>query len=128
MLDIDDVETYTLLLQVCQRYHLDPSSSLAAEDFFRELLAQYSGSADTASVVQWLDKQVPYHFPAIKERPRWLQNPEWPFMGAKPMIFAGQIDVTKSSQKGALNVFHDDTSLYVFVGHKIPPVVIVQQL
>ncbi len=43
------------------------------------------------------------------------------------MIFAGQIDLSTQGEGIVSELYHDDTSLYVFVGRKTPPVVIVQQ-
>jgi hypothetical protein len=80
---------------------------------------------DDTNVVAWLESSIPQHFLALRKRPEWLQNPEWPFADGKPMIFVGQIDLPKAD---APNVFHDDTSLYVFVGAKTRPEVVIQQL
>src|SRR5690242_6333968 len=122
-LDFDNIETYTLLLQACKPYKVDPSSSLEAEEFFRQLLHKYEGDLDTTSVLAWLNTQLAQHFIALGERPRWIQGAAWAYDEyGRPMVFAGQIDLQATP-----TVFHDDTSLYIFVGRKVPPVVVMQQ-
>jgi hypothetical protein len=125
-LSFDNEAIYCLLVDVCQAYGIYPSASLESEDFFRELLTHYPGEPDLTNLTSWLEEQIPKHFVAVGERPKWIQEPEWPIVHGEPMIFAGQIDL--STQGGIVSeLYHDDTSLYVFVGRKTPPVVIVQQ-
>jgi hypothetical protein len=126
MLDFDDLNTYLVLVSVAQKHGVDPSSSLEAEAFFRELLQQYPGSVDDdEEIVRWLDEQIQRHFLSFGSRPAWIQAPEWPFTNGMPMVFAGQIDI--SVKDLPFPFFHDDTSLYVFVGTKVVPVVVIQQ-
>ena len=127
MLDYDDQETYILLLQACKRFGVDPSMSVESENFFRKLLAQYHGEASHGSILAWLDQQIAQHFLALNDRPNWIQSPEWPFADERPMIFAGQIDVTVEHGGMPSQLFHDDTSLYVFLALGKPPVVVLQQ-
>ncbi|MGB5051543.1 MAG: hypothetical protein WBO46_21530 [Caldilineaceae bacterium] len=127
MLDFEDYDTYMLLVEAGQKYAVFPSASLESEDFFRNLLAHYEGSLDPTSVVSWLEQEISHSFIALGEYPRWIQNPEWPLVGGKPMIFAGQIDLSVQAGGATAELFHDDTSLYVFIGRKVPPVVVMQQ-
>ena len=127
MLDFDDEKTYLMLLELCKDYSVDPSTSVETEDFFRDLLAQYSGDSNPTRIAIWLERQITQHFIAIGIRPRWIQNPEWPFANGKPMIFAGQIDLSVQNGEVVSQIFHDDTSLYVFIGQKVQPKVIIQQ-
>ena len=126
-LDFDDSEPYKLLLTVCSQYQVDPSVPLESEKFFRNLLAQYNGSSDVESITTWLNEQVSHWFIALGERPNWIQSSEWQFIDGVPAIFAGQIDVSAQNSEVASKVFHDDTSFYVFIGKKKPPIVIMQQ-
>jgi hypothetical protein len=116
-----------LLVDVCKPFRVFPSSSLESEAFFRVLLAGYSGDPNPSEVTAWLEKEVSQHFVAIAERPRWIQNPEWPLVNGKPLVFAGQIDIEVQPGYPSANFFHDDTSFYVFFGQKIQPVVVIQQ-
>lgn len=127
MLNFDDEDTYNLILSVCRPFGVDPSVPIESEAFFRKLLTHYSGNSDDASISGWLRQEIEKHFIALGARPRWIQSPEWPFANGEPMIFVGQIDLSVQEGKPAAGFFHDDTSLYVFVGKKVPPVVIMQQ-
>jgi hypothetical protein len=126
-LDFDDSQTYELLLKICTQYQVDPSASLDSEEFFRNLLAQYKGSSDVESLSEWLREQINHWFIALGERPKWIQSSEWQFIDSIPAIFAGQIDVSTEGNEMASKIFHDDTSFYVFIGKKQPPIVIMQQ-
>lgn len=127
MLDFDDVDTYVWLVQICKRFGVDPSVPIESEAFFRNLLRNYEEDPNTGSVTAWLEEQLAKHFAAIAERPRWIQNPEWPLVNGKPLIFAGQIDIEVRPGYASANFFHDDTSFYVFFGQEIQPVVVTQQ-
>jgi hypothetical protein len=126
-LDFDDSQTYELLLTICAQYQVDPSASLESEKFFRNLLAQYNGSSDVESLSKWLSEQINHWFIALGERPKWIQSSEWKFVDGIPAIFAGQIDVSTEGNEMVPKIFHDDTSFYVFIGKKKPPIVIMQQ-
>jgi hypothetical protein len=124
----DDDALYTLLLNVCGRYEVDPSSSIESEAFFRDLLARYPGAADHESLAVWLHEQIPRHFVALGERPQWIQGAAWPYANGLPMIFAGQLDLNRAEREKVVpTLYHDDTSLYVFIGRGVAPVVVLQQ-
>ncbi len=123
----DDIElqVFELVSDVSGRYGVSPSMSTDAEQFFSSLLAEYTG--DLENLTSWLEERLSEHFVAVGARPSWLQGPEWPFANGRPMIFVGQIDLTIQNGGIASELYHDDTSLYVFIGRKVQPEVVVQQ-
>jgi hypothetical protein len=124
----DDEAIYDLLIKICSRYEVEPDSSIEAEAFFRDLLARYPSAADHESLAAWLDEQIPRYFIALGDRPRWIQSAQWAFADGQPMLFAGQIDLNRAErEKMVPTQYHDDTSLYVFIGHRVAPVVVLQQ-
>ncbi len=127
MLDFDDAATYDLLLKICSPYEVEPDSSIEAEAFFRALLARYAGAADLESLAAWLNDQIPHYFVALGERPQWIQGADWAYANGQPMIFAGQIDLNRAEREKIVPSLHDDTSLYVFIGRGVAPVVVMQQ-
>jgi hypothetical protein len=128
MLHLDDLRTYSMLVRVCARYGVDPTGSSESREFFKKLLSEYEGSANLRSVASWLKEQIPKHFVALRYRPKWIQGPEWPYANGQPMMFAGQIDINqREREKVEPPLYHDDTSLYVFVERAMEPVVIIQQ-
>ncbi len=115
MLNLKDAETYQLVLEIADHYGVDPSSSLEAEDFFNRLLATYTGAPEPEVVANWLDGQIARAFVAIGDYPRWIQSSAWPFDQGEPLIFVAQIDLAVAHSPALATVFHDDTSLYLFV-------------
>ena len=123
MLNFDDISTYSLILNICSRYQVDPSSSIKMEDYFRSLLKQFQGNPEKAQIESWLEEQLSHSFISVDNPPRWIQNAEWPIVNGEPMQFVGQIDVI-ANEGSAAQMFHDDTSFYIFVAAKVNPVVI----
>lgn len=120
-----DVDRYLLVVEVAQRYGVHPSMSTDSERFFGQLLEQFTG--DSNNLPAWLEERILRDFVAVNERPRWIQNPEWPFSDGNPMIFAGQIDLTAQQEGLSAVQFHDDTSLYIFIDKKGQTRVVIQQ-
>jgi hypothetical protein len=127
MLDFDDLPTYELLIAAGKPYGVDPSSSIACEQFFRALLPAYAGPLDPLSVAGWLEAQIQSHFRALDGPPAWIQSSEWPFADGQPMIFAGQINYSIGQGGLTAQLFHADTSFYLFIAPKRAPLVITQQ-
>lgn len=123
----EDIDVYTLLLRVCKRYSVHPSSSMESEDFFRTLLDSYTGNTDLVLLEQWLDGQIPKLFQVLTERPKWIQDPQWPFVAGQPMVFVGQVDYRRADVSAITPSLHDDSSFYVFIAPKSPPKVVMQQ-
>ena len=121
----NELELYQHVEDVAGRLGVSPSVPVESETFFINLLRQFDGKAEDLTV--WLEQQIVHHFIALGGRPKWIQDPEWPLANGVPMVFAGQIDVQKQQGELTSGLFHDDTSLYVFVGKKVPPVVVIQQ-
>ena len=123
MLSLADLEMLELVLECCHPYQLEPLASVEAEAFFNQLLADYPEPMNREGLRTWLTKQIPQHFRVYKERPRWIQGAAWAFAEGQPMIFAGQIDLDGPDRP----MYHDDTSLYVFIAPRQEPVAVLQQ-
>ncbi len=108
-----NLEVYELLLQVCSKYDADPGSSIASEEYYKNLLQEYDGDYNMEQLRVWLNERISKLYIALEKRPRWIQNEAWPFHGGKPMIFVGQIDISVGHNEAAKH-FHDDTTFYVF--------------
>jgi hypothetical protein len=126
MLDFNDLKVYEWLIRESKPFGVDPSSSIESEDFFRNLLKSYEGEYDEVSVSSWLKEQITQHFVAVDERPQWIQGSEWPIIDGKPMIFAHQVDLPVKNDIVA-DLFHDDTTLYIFIDSQNPMVIVTQQ-
>lgn len=113
-LRFDDSDIYSLLLEICAEFQVDPSSSPDSETFFTGLLSSYQGESDTQSIKVWLSEQVKLSFACLKRRPQWIQGFDWQFSQGLPMVFVGQIDI-ETDLEAQPQLFHDDTSFYVFM-------------
>ena len=127
-LDLDDQIVFRTLLRICGPLGINPTMSLECEAYFRKLLMGYAGSSPDPTFESWLEQELAGRFLTLAGTPNWLQGDEWPFVNGEPLIFAGQIDYCLDDNPVAAQLFHDDTSIYVFIGKKIPPVVIMQQM
>ena len=121
-----ELEVYLSVVRVANQYGVDPSSSVESEEFFQHLLEEFTGSLE--NLTEWLEEQLPRYFTVINERPRWKQSASWPFSHGKPMMFAGQIDLSIQPEGPVSDIYHDDTSLYIFIGKGVSPIVITQQM
>jgi hypothetical protein len=100
-------EVYNDLLSEAASAEIDISSSEDAERFFTEIVTTFEG--DKNEFVAYVRAKLPEWFRCITVRPLWIQNADWQFAGGKPMVFAGQFDVSCDA-----GWFHDDASFYTF--------------
>lgn len=77
------------------------------EEIVNECLAKFEGGDQELG--EWLRRRLLTLFPSMGQRPKWIQEEEWPVSpSGKPLVFLGQVDVKPSA------LFHDDTSFYLF--------------
>ncbi len=95
------------LLQLGRKYGFDPTASDEIENYFVKLLGEYKG--EEIGFINWIEEKIRCDFRNIKEKPEWIQNPEWKFCGDRPMIFIGQIEMPAK-----FKYFHDDAVFYIF--------------
>ena len=115
MLDFDDIRVYEAIIDAGDPYGVGPSMSIQSEDFFRQMLKNYDGSKDDASLREWLVGQIRLAFQSIGQPPRWIQGAQWPIRDGKPLVFVGQLDIARGKSPLAQELFHDDTSYFVFI-------------
>jgi hypothetical protein len=101
-------EIYEDLITIGQKHGFRPDVPIETEDFFRDLVASYRGPND--HLLSWLDEEAVKNYRFLVHLPRWLQEPEWPLIGGRPMTFVGQIELPKGSAP-ALN---HSAAFYVF--------------
>src|SRR5262245_49657852 len=102
---LDDV--YDDLLSIVSEVRAAVSTPIESERFFSDLLENYQGTRN--GLLQYVQNNIRLWFRYIDDEPRWIQSPEWRFYNGKPMVFVGQIDISR--EKGQ---FHDDASFYIF--------------
>ena len=92
------------LFEVIPRYGARPDVPIASEKFFTELVARFN---DHLQLRHHLEEHAPNWFRCLRLRPVWIQDPQWPWVGGKPMVFVGSIDAPAGT-------FHDDATFYLF--------------
>jgi hypothetical protein len=97
-------EAIPILFEVIPRHGARADIPIAAEDFFTALAAQFD---DASNLREHLEEHAPGWYRCLRERPDWIQGPDWPWAGGKPMVFVGSIDAPQGT-------FHDDARFYVF--------------
>jgi len=125
-LNTDDPNVFRVVRRICVFYKVDYSGTLERK-FLSTLLLGYKGEDNMDNLEQWLKQEIQTKFPALNERPSWLQSPEWPFTNDVPMVFIGQIDVHPSNTPDFSGYFHDSTSFYVFMPQGQGSCVVVMQ-
>jgi len=95
-----------VVLSVCVKRNIDPTSSPEAESFFLTVIreANQNGVNLNEAIRESLNE-----FRSVSAPPPWIQNPDWQFTNNRPMVFVGHIDVP--AQAGQ---FHDEARFFVF--------------
>ena len=127
MSDLDERDVARGRFTIGRHYGIDPGISDETRRYMWALAGRYRGDGAAADFERWLEEEIPRRFVALAERPRWIQQPEWPFSEGQPMIFAGQIDIATDERAEARQLFHDDTAIDIFLALGAPPRTIVQQ-
>lgn len=97
--DTSSLDLFRLVLKV-QPSWLDLTSD------YLTLLSKEGGHLRDKQFSDWLKRIIKERFIYLKTPPRWLQSPDWPIENGIPLIFVGQLDVTK--------LYHDTSFVYVF--------------
>jgi hypothetical protein len=71
-----------------------------------ECLLNEAGNLEGKELTNWLKKAIAERFICISVPPKWLQSPNWPIENNTPLVFVGQLDISKIS--------HDTSYLYIF--------------
>jgi hypothetical protein len=88
------------------------------EKFIEELYSKFKTAGSPKDIEQWIFDNIKDQFQFIDTPPNWVEDePNWPFMNAKPMIFIGQHDIRAG--KVADNQLDSGITLYLF-GARIP--------
>jgi len=124
--NIDDPEVFKIVGAICRQYAVG-FGTRSERLFLDTLLSTYEGAGDIREFEEWLNEEIPAKFPAIGNRPEWLQSAEWPFLDATPMVFVGQIDIGSKNSPQFHKYFHDFTSFYVFMPQVRGSFVVIMQ-
>ena len=124
---MDFEEASPLLLTISGKFGVRPDVPQEMPIFLGRLVGSYAG--EVSSFEKWLHEQLDQNFTSMAERPRWLQDPQWPFRNEVPMVFVGQIDRRVGEMDVSFYVFKDKfigvtkvvTQVLGVVGNSAPP-------
>lgn len=74
-------------------------------EYFRELLKSCTGS-NKKETERNISDRIKLDFKFINKKPNWLQDPNWPTMNNKPLLFISQVDIS--------TIKHDKAYAYIF--------------
>jgi len=77
----------------------------APYDYFESITKQYQ-STNKKEIKDILRKKIETDFISLKNKPKWIQAPNWPIENGIPLIFIGENDMS--------DINHDTTKVYVF--------------
>jgi hypothetical protein len=109
-------------LDVADRYYAGSfggtEGSAFVDELYRECQSQ-GGSSVSRDTRAWLRTRLEPAFPCVAARPKWLDEPEWPYFRGKPMVFVGQLTIPSSELSRELASPGDE--VYVFTARDYEP-------
>lgn len=88
-------EDYSFLLEI-QPSWLDLTDD---RGIFDRIIAEAPKDLSKAKRIQWCKNQLKELFRYDKTYPRWIQDPEWPIVDGKPLVFARQERAGKDDER-----------------------------
>ena len=89
--------------------HLGAAITHQLEPFLSAQVESIQGSR--ADVLTAVAELAPTWFRSVENPPEWIQEAEWPVEDGIPMVFLGQVPISRSA-----GLFHDDAAVFVFIG------------
>lgn len=120
--DKGDLEFGAEALDVARRYYKGSFDGDEGEAFLQELYAEFraqGGKVVTKEMRAWLRKRLTSVFLCVDKVPKWLDEPEWPYLAGRPMIFLGQMTVPRNTLTEELASPGDE--VFVFTARRFEP-------
>ncbi|MCA8293732.1 hypothetical protein LGN19_08020 [Burkholderia sp. AU30198] len=90
-----------------------------SDEMYGEIRQSAAGLAG-AELISFMKGEMERRFVCLSKPPKWIQDEFWPVSDGEPLIFVGQLDVSK--------VRHDTSYVYVFLGKSGKYVTIEQSM
>lgn len=102
--EVIDLELSMALLDLAGPFGVDFGNSVDSIEFLERQLPE--DTSDVDRVLGFVESRIADWFPALAERPSWIQNADWPFAAGRPMTYVGHVDPpTTSGVQGRFFVF-----------------------
>lgn len=102
--DTSSLKNYGLVLDASPTWLSPP------EAYIKTLVAAFETLDGKQEKLAFAKDKIAKDFRCLKDPPKWLQSPSWPFDGDAPLLFVGQLD--------ASGVAHDTAQIYVFFNER----------
>lgn len=92
------------------RIDVQPSYvSIDDEDFFNSIVALIPIELTTTQKKKWLKEKIKSLFKCDDKPPRWIQDPEWPIIDGKPLVFKRQTKELKNDERVYYTFYNTET-------------------
>ncbi|MCL2522492.1 MAG: hypothetical protein FWE36_06500 [Erysipelotrichales bacterium] len=82
------------------RNSLQPSYvSIEDEDFLNQIIESAPNDLSKTNQKKWIKDKIKSLFLFDKKPPRWIQDPEWPIVDGKPLVFIKQTKETLNDER-----------------------------
>jgi len=93
------------------RQAIQPSYiSIEDEDYLNTIISTAPTDLSQTQQKKWLKERIKELFRYDKSPPRWIQDPEWPIINGKPLVFKGQTKDDPSDER-VWYIFYDPDTL-----------------
>lgn len=87
-------EAYLFLLDIQPSY-----VHIRDESFLEKLIESAPKGVSQAKLKKWLKDKIKELFQYEDKKPRWIQDPEWPIVNGKPLVFRYQSRQVKNDER-----------------------------
>ena len=92
------------------RQDIQPSYiSIEDEEYFNSIIASVPIGLTVVQQKKWLKEKIKSLFVYEKSPPRWIQDPEWPIVKGKPLVFKGQTKNDPDDERVWYTFYDPDT-------------------
>jgi len=112
------LEFYNVLISPTAKYKDDykyrqaiqPSYvSIEDEEYLNSIIASAPSELTEAQQKKWLKEKIKSLFRYDKSPPRWIQDPEWPIVNGKPLVFRSQTKNDPNDERIWYTFYDSDT-------------------
>lgn len=79
------------------------------EKFLNEIIQQAPKELSKSKQKKWIKDKIKELFKFDNKPPRWVQDPEWPIVNGKPLVFKGQTKEQKNDERVFYTFYNPET-------------------
>ena len=102
---IDATPSDDIRKRIDEKYKILPKWLQISDEMYDEIRKSADGLTGS-DFISFMKDEIKRRFVSLNKPPKWLQDVCWPILDGKPLIFVGQLDISK--------IRHDTSYVYVF--------------